>query len=264
MIQIKDITDCLEKVAPLSWQESYDNSGLIVGNPTMECCGIMVCLDVFESVVQEAIAKGCNLIVSHHPFIFKGIKKLDFESETAKILSLAIKHDIAIYATHTNMDSAATGVSFMLAKTLGLENICRLLPSNESDTAYFGLGAIGYLPKQTKAKDFLLRVKQNLDLPAIRYIGDEEKAVEKIAICGGAGAEFLEDAIKNNCDCYLTGDIKYHIFHNTENRIILADIGHFESEQFIKQRIIEIISENFSNFARLFISQEKNRVKYII
>ncbi|MBQ9253207.1 MAG: Nif3-like dinuclear metal center hexameric protein [Bacteroidales bacterium] len=260
---IKEIIDCLEEVAPLDWQEDYDNAGLIVGNPLAECKGVLVCLDVFSSTVEEAIKKGCNLIVSHHPFIFHSLKKFPYERETTKILSLAMKNDISIYATHTNMDSSFEGVNFVLAKVLGLQNLTRLQTSSNEDKNYLGCGAIGELEKKTKAKEFLLQVKEKLSLKSIRYSGDIEKEIQKIGICGGSGTSFMQDAIENHCDCYLTGDIKYHDFLNSESRIIAADIGHYESEQFIKQRIIEIISKKISNFANLFISEQENRVKFL-
>lgn len=262
-VRVKEITDCLESIAPLSWQESYDNAGLIVGNKDMECTGVLVCLDVFASTIQEAIDKGCNMVVSHHPFVFRAMKKFADNSETVQILNLAIKNDIAIYATHTNMDSASTGVNFMLANALGLTNISKLQSEDHSEAGYLGCGAVGELKQKTRARDFLLEVKKKLNLDAIRYIGDLDKEIRKIGICGGSGAGFMDYAIEKECDCYLTGDIKYHEFLSSESRIILADIGHYESEQFIKQRIIEIISKNFSNFARLFDSEQRNRVKFI-
>lgn len=262
-VKIEDITRCLEQVAPLQWQESYDNAGLIVGNPLMVCTGVYVCLDVFASTIEDAINKGCNLIISHHPFIFHAIKKLEHNSEIANILSKALSCQIAIYSSHTNLDSASTGVSHMLAKKLGLENIRPLQEKSLQEENSFGCGAVADLPCQTSAKDFLLKVKQTLSLDAIRYCGDLSKSVKTIGLCGGAGAEFITDAIDKGCQIYLSADIKYHDFLMSEGKITVADIGHFESEQFILQRIIEIISKKFTNFAPLYISTEKNRVKFI-
>src|SRR5574344_2101143 len=263
MVKIKDIIDCIEQIAPLSWQESYDNSGLIVGEKDKECKGVYVCLDVFSSSVEKAIEQHCNLIISHHPFIFHSIKKLSEDNQITKILTLAIKNDLSIYACHTNMDSAIVGVNDVLAKNLGLINIERLVDSENKDANYLGIGAIGYLQEEIALKDYLNQVKQKLSLPSIRYVGNENKRIKKIAICGGSGISFVNQAIEKNCDCFLTGDVKYHDFLTYENEIIIADIGHFESEQFIKQRIIEIISKKFSNFAPLYLTIETNRVKFI-
>lgn len=228
-VSIKNITDCLEDVAPLSWQESYDNAGLILGNPDMDCKGVLVCLDVMPEIVDEAIEKGCNMILSHHPFIFSGVKKIVYNSNIDKILRKAMKNDIAIYASHTNMDSSSTGVNYMLAKKIGLTNIQRLQYSTIEDKAYLGCGAIGELDEELAGEEFLNIVKEKLSLKSIRYFGNLKKKIKKVGLCGGAGVEFVKDAMKNNCDCYLTGDIKYHNFLETEEKILLADIGHLKA-----------------------------------
>lgn len=263
-VKIKDIINCIEAVAPLQWQEDYDNAGLIVGNKENNCSGVLICLDVFTGTLEQAIQKNCNLIISHHPFIFRGIKKLLYGSQTERILTLALKNDIAIYASHTNMDSAFCGVNSVLAETLGLQNISPLdnskFPENEN---YLGVGAIGMLQQKTQAKDFLSFVKKQLNLPAIRFIGNLEQDIQKVGLCGGAGSFLTQTAIKNNCDIFLTGDLKYHDFLSYEDDIILADIGHFESEQFIKQRFFDIISKKMCNFAPLYFAEEKNRVKFL-
>ena len=261
-ISIKNITDCLENIAPLSWQESYDNAGLILGNPDMECKGVLVCLDIMPEIVDEAIEKGCNMILSHHPFIFSGIKKIIYNSNLDKILRKAMKNDIVIYASHTNMDSCSTGVNYMLAKTIGLTNLQRLQYSTIEDKTYLGCGAIGELQNETDGEEFLNNVKAKLSLKSIRYFGNLTKRIKKVGLCGGAGAEFVRDAMKNNCDCYLTGDIKYHNFLETEEKILLADIGHFESEQFILQRFQEIVKEKFPTLTTV-LTNYKNKVKFL-
>ncbi len=261
-VSIKNITDCLEEIAPLSWQESYDNAGLILGNPDMDCTGVMVCLDIMPEIVDEAIEKGCNMILSHHPFIFFGVKKITYGSNIDTILRKAMKKDIAVYASHTNMDSSSTGVNYMLAKKIGLTNIQRLQYSTIEDKAYLGCGAIGELDKELSGEEFLNIVKEKLSLKSIRYFGNLKKKIKKVGLCGGAGAEFVKDAMKNNCDCYLTGDIKYHNFLETEEKILLADIGHFESEQFILQRFQEIVKEKFPTLPT-FLTDYKNKVKFL-
>lgn len=264
MIKIKDITNCLEAVAPLAWQEDYDNAGLVVGNKNAACSGVMICLDVFSTTLRQAIHKHCNLIVAHHPLIFHGIKKIVSGSEMETILELALKNDIAIYCTHTNMDAALGGVNSVLAQKLGLNTIKALDNSRfRQEANYLGEGAFGKLEQKVYAKDYLNSVKQTLGLQAIRYIGDIDRDIDTIGFCGGSGSFLIEKAIEKGCQMFLTGDIKYHDFLSAENKIILADIGHFESEQFIKERIKEIISEKIRNFAPLYITEDINRVKFL-
>ncbi|MBR1769050.1 MAG: Nif3-like dinuclear metal center hexameric protein [Bacteroidales bacterium] len=262
-IKIGDITNAIEKTAPLCWQESYDNAGLTVGNPEMVCSGVLLCLDVFASTLEEASAKNCNLVISHHPFIFRSIKKLPYESGLNKILSLALKNDIAVYSSHTNMDSSSTGVNYALAGVLGLQDYKPLSDRQFEDKNYLGCGLIGSLPKPLTAEEFLNKVKERLGLKVLRYSGDISKEISRVALCGGSGAEFTGDAIKKSCDCFLTGDIKYHNFLDTEERIILADIGHYESEQFIIKRFEEIIKAEFEDNIPIFISGQTNKVKYL-
>lgn len=264
MTSIKEIINCLEQVAPLCWQEDYDNAGLVVGNKDLECTGVMVCLDIFSTTLHQAVNKNCNLVISHHPLIFKGIKKIVHDSELETVLALALKNNIAVYCTHTNMDAAFTGVNYMLAKKLGLTHFEPIDNSlHEDNPQYFGEGAMGQLKEKILAKDYLIKVKQTLGLKAIRYIGDENKIIQKIGLCGGSGSFLVGKAIEKGCQMFLTGDIKYHDFLSTEGKIILADIGHFESEQFIKERFIEIISEKFRNFVPLYITEDINRVKFL-
>ena len=263
-IYIKDIISCLEEVAPLHWQEDYDNAGLIVGNSTNECTGALICLDVFASTVKEAIEKNCNLIVSHHPFIFRGIKNLPYDSQITQILTLAIKNDIAIYSAHTNIDSSMMGVNDILGEKLGLENISPLENSRfAKENNYLGSGAIGFLKEKIAVYDYLLNIKKSLGLHTIKYIGDSKKQIQKVGYCGGAGSFLIEKAIEENCDVFMSGDLKYHDFLSCEGQVILVDIGHFESENFIKQRFFDIISKKIRNFANLYISEQTNRVKFL-
>ncbi|MDO5760292.1 MAG: Nif3-like dinuclear metal center hexameric protein [Bacteroidota bacterium] len=261
LIKVEDIIKILESIAPLSWQEDYDNAGLIIGNPNNEIKGILICLDVFPSTVQEAIDNNCNMIISHHPFIFRGLKKLIYNSYTTDILSLSFNNDISIYASHTNMDSCSTGVNYMLANVLRLNNLRPLQNISLQDENYIGSGAIGELLEAMTGKMFFDLIKKKLNLPYIKYIGNINQEIKTIGICGGAGASFLQEAINNSCDCYLTSDIKYHDFLSTEERILLADIGHFESEQFVLQRFQEIIKNSFP-FSNVIISQQKNKIKF--
>ncbi|MBR1627364.1 MAG: Nif3-like dinuclear metal center hexameric protein [Bacteroidales bacterium] len=261
---IQDIIFAIEEVAPLHWQESYDNAGLIIGDVNKECSGVLICLDVFASTVRQAVEKKCNLIISHHPFIFHGIKKLEHGSQITNILTLAIKNDIAVYSAHTNMDSSLIGVNAVLGEKLFLGNISPL--DNErysSETNFLGSGAVGVLEQECRAEDYLQKVKKSLNLYSIRYAGNTEKKIKKVGYCGGSGSFLIDAAIQKGCDMFLTGDLKYHDFLSCEDKIIIADIGHFESEQFIKQRFFDIISKKICNFAPLYITKEENRVKFL-
>ena len=263
-VKIKDIINCIETVAPLYWQEDYDNAGLIIGNRDSDCTGVLICFDVFADTVNDALQKNCNLIISHHPFIYNAFKQLCYGSDIEKILRMAVKNDIAIYAAHTNMDNALTGVSHILAEKLGLQNISPLDNSRyPADTGYMGGGAIGELQECIKAEDYLIEVKKKLNLPVLRCIGNTQKEIKRVGVCGGSGSFLIGNAIDRNCDMFLTADLKYHDFLSYENEIILADIGHFESEIFIKQRFFDIISKKMCNFAPLYISEELNRIKFL-
>ena len=263
-MKIKEIIKPLEEQAPLNWQEDYDNSGLTLGNIDNECTGALICLDIFPSTIKQAIDKHCNLVISHHPCVFHSIKKLVYGSQINEILTLAIKNDIAIYSAHTCMDNSKFGVAYGLSKALLVDDFVAFDSSRfPEEENYLGGGALGKLSTPIKAKDYLTRIKANLGIGAIKYCGDIEKNIQTIGFCGGSGSFLIEKAIENNCDIYLTADIKYHDFLSYSDKIILADIGHFESEQFIKQRFFDIISKNIRNFAPLYISDQTNRVKFL-
>lgn len=259
-IKIGDITDLLESIAPLSFQEHYDNAGLFCGSKDEVCSGVFVCLDVSEKVIDNAIEKGCNLIVSHHPLVFRGLKSLLPQNNVAKTVLKAVTNNICLYSSHTNLDAAKDGVNTLLAKTIGLEGF---EPFNvgQSDPRYFGIGGMGFLSEPLMVEPFLRKVKDALSNPHIRYVEGRNKQIKSVALCSGSGSEFIPLAIEKGADCYLTGDLKYHDFLDAEGRIVLADIGHFESEALIKRHIVSIISKNFCNFVPLFCDDLPNRVK---
>lgn len=259
-IKIGDITDLLETIAPLSFQEHYDNAGLFCGSKDEVCRGVFVCLDVSEQVIDEAIERGCNLIISHHPLVFRGLKSLLPQNNVAKTVLKALANNISLYSSHTNLDAAKDGVNPLLAKTIGLENF-EPFNAMQSDPRYFGIGGMGFLPEPLTVETFLLKVKDALSNPYIRYVEGRKKQIKSVALCSGSGSEFISLAIEKGADCYLTGDLKYHDFLDAEGRIVLADIGHFESEALIKQHIVSIISKNFCNFVPLFCDDLPNRVK---
>ena len=364
MLKIKDIIHYLETLAPPAYQEDYDNSGLITGNSNDTVTGVLIALDCIEAVVDEAIAKKCNLIVAHHPIIFRGLKKLTGKNYIERTVIKAIKNDIAIYAIHTNLDSVITGVNAKIAEKIGLVNTHILKPKINSlskltffvpventdqvvnalheagagmignyshcsfitegtgtflpnekakptigqqgeiekvkenrvevifpthqkssilktliaahpyeEIAYYlhdlqnidneiGAGMIGELAEPIESATFISSLKKNMNVDVVRHTALVKKEVKKIALCGGSGSFLLGDAIRNQADIFISGDFKYHEFFDAEDRIIIADIGHYESEQFTKELIYERLSEKFANIALHFTEVITNPIKY--
>lgn len=362
---VKDFTNYLESLAPLATQESYDNSGLIVGSKSQEVTGVLLSLDCVESVVDEAISKNCNLIIAHHPIVFKGLKKLNGKSYVERTVIKAIKHDVAIYAIHTNLDNYRFGVNAKIGELLGLSNLSILAPSQSSltkiavfcpssyvekvahamfeagaghigdyaecsfiskgqgtfspqegtqpyigevgkkeqveeqklemifpsyrtqqilsalmqahpyeEVAYdlFGLlnenqfegaGMIGELETPIDAVEFLNQVKKTFNCGVIKHTPAVKKKVKKIAFCGGAGSFLLSNAIRQKADVYISSDFKYHEFFDAENHLMIADIGHYESEQFTPNLIHAILKENFINFALHLSKVNTNPINYL-
>lgn len=363
-MKIKDITSYLESVAPLAYQESYDNSGLIVGNPDDEVNKVLISLDCTEEVVDEAIRKGCNLIISHHPIVFKGLKRFNNRTYVERTVIKAIKNDIALYAIHTNLDNVLGGVNTKIAEKLGLLNAAILSPKSgimkkltvyvpranvedvrqalfeagagsigdydqcsyntagygtfrplaganpaigevgtqerveetkievvfpqhierkvvvsmlaahpyeevaynivtlDNKLQYVGAGVIGNLETAMDAQDFLAYLKQKLNLKVIRHTKLLNKKISRVAVCGGAGGFLLGEAKRSGADIFITADYKYHEFFDAEDDIVIADIGHFESEQFTQELLLDIIRKKFVNFAVLLTEIDTNPIKY--
>lgn len=363
--QLKTIAAAIEEFAPLQYQEDYDNSGLQVGNPEEHVSSALVCIDVTEEIVDQAIQEGYPLIISHHPLIFKGIKRISNCTEQERILYKAIKHDIAIYAAHTNLDSVANGVSGKLCQHLGL-NDCNILQPHKAQLAkivtfvptghaeqvrnamlsvgaghignydfcsyntigfgtfragehatpfvgrlgelhteeevrietiaertsvgkviaalrnahpyeepaydiyslentlpHVGLGMVGMLPTPVKTDDFLATLKKQLNLPAIRHTKPAKEVVQRIAVCGGSGASLIGAAIAAKADVYITADVTYHRFFEAEGKILLADIGHYESEQLAIDIIQELLTKKFPTFAVRASKECSNPIRYM-
>lgn len=365
MAKIKDILSAIEDVAPRHLQESYDNAGLQVGDANAEATGALLCVDVTEAIVDEAIEQGLNLVVSHHPLIFRGLKSLTGKNAIQRIVAKAIKNDVAIYSAHTNLDSARGGVSWRMAQKLGLTDVKVLSPQQGkqvkvvvyvpnayaeaveqamfaqragsigdydhcsyrlqgegryragdaanpfagevgenhvepevrveviadaarkdavvsamlaahpyeepaydviallNDSPYDGLGCVGNIAAMP-AREFLALLKQTFGVEAVRYSGDDSCEVSRVALCGGSGAEFIGDAIASGADVYVTGDVKYHDFTGNSDRILIADIGHYESEQFTKDIFYEIIRKKMPNFTLSYAKKEVKQVKFYI
>ena len=364
-MKLQELCTSLEEWAPLAYQESYDNSGLIVGDLSTELNGVLVSLDCVEDVIDEAIAKGCNAIVSHHPIVFKGLKSFTGKNYVERTVLKAIKNDIALYAIHTNLDNIHTGVNKMLADKIGLINTSVLVPKKEiikqlvtyvrvaeadlvrnslfeigagslgeysecsftvsgkgtfkgsensnpvigekgvfkkleeerieilfpahmeasvlsvlknsntyEEVAYsmftisnenqnVGSGMLGELSIAENALDFLGVLKNNLNSEGIRYTSLVKNKIKKVAICGGAGGFLLQAAIRSGADIFITGDFKYHEFFDAENKIIIADVGHYESEQYTKDLIADFLSEKFPKFAVHLSEVNTNPINYL-
>ncbi len=365
MKTIKEISAILETMAPLAYAEDFDNVGLLVGNPATEVTGILVCHDALESVIEEAIAKKCNLIVCFHPIVFSGMKKITGKNYVERVVIKAIKNDIAIYAVHTALDNHQEGVNKIFCDALGLTNTKILIPKpnfirklvtytipenaeqvrnalfdagagnignyencsfnsqgigtymgnehsdpkignrfefiegNEikievtfekhleskilkalfsnhvyEEVAYeiyelqnshqnIGLGMIGELKKPMSEKDFLLFVKDKMQAEVIRHSQFTGKPIKKVAVLGGSGSFAIKNAISAGADAFLTADLKYHNFYEAENELILADIGHFESERYTKNYIVDYLRKKILNFAIILSEENTNPVKYL-
>lgn len=268
-ITIRALTSYLDSIAPPVYQESYDNVGLLVGNPDDEVKGVLICLDSTEAVVEEALAKSCNIVVAHHPIIFKGLKRLTGHNYVERTVLKAIKNDVAIYAIHTNLDNMYyRGVNAKIAEVLGLTGTRLLAPKqvqsngDNADPA-IGAGMIGQLPQPMQEEAFLQYLKKIMKAGCVKHTALRGKSIHSVAVCGGSGAFLLPDAIARQADVFVTSDMKYHEFFDADGKIVIADIGHFESEQFTIELLSEIISEKFANFAVHCAEVITNPVQYL-
>lgn len=364
-MRLKEITNYLESVAPLSYQENYDNAGLICGNDEMEITGALLCLDSTEAVVEEAISLNCNLIIAHHPIVFSGLKKFIGKNYVERVIIKAIKNNIAIYASHTNLDNVHNGVNAKICEKLNLHNCTILSPQrnllkklitycpreqaeevrsalfyagaghignynecsfNSPGTGTFkaleganpysgevgkrfegeeikievvyphmleskiiktlfrshpyeevaydlislsnaspeiGAGMIGELVNEMDEMQFLKEVKTRMKAGSVRYTELKGKKVKKVAVCGGAGSFLLKDAIACQADVFITSDFKYHQFFDADTRLVIADIGHYESEQYTIELFYDILKKKFSTFALHLTKINTNPIKYL-
>jgi dinuclear metal center YbgI/SA1388 family protein len=267
---LKEITTYIEQLAPLSQAEDFDNVGLLVGNDNANVTGILVTLDTLEETVEEAIAKNCNLIVSFHPIIFEGLKKLNGSNYVERVVLKAIKNDISIYATHTALDNSEEGVSAKICEVLGLQNTKILLPKKPIDTfstdatpQNIGMGMIGEFSTEMSETDFLAFVKKTMKTACIRHSETLGKPIKKVAVLGGSGSFAIGNAIALKADAYISSDFKYHDFFKAEKQLLLTDIGHYESEQFTKNLLVEYLTKKFTNFAIILSEKSTNPIYYI-
>ena len=261
---INDVVAFLDATFRPELQEDYDNAGFLLGEASTPYHGSLVAIDLTPEVIDECIALDLNLIVTHHPFIFGGLKRITDRSEAGRMTMALIKNNISVYAAHTNLDNLPWGVNGILAEKLGMKN-CRILRGVQDNS--IGAGMVGELSDPMTAEAFLQKVKTILGIPFIRtsqsITPHSSSLIKKVAICGGAGSFLIPDAIAAHADLYLTADLKYHDFQRGEDRIILADAGHYETEQFAKEIIYRSISEKFCNFACRISERQFSIVHYI-
>ncbi len=260
-MKIRQIIGALEEFAPLALQDGYDNAGLQIGlAEDADASGALLCLDVTEDVIDEAIQKGCNMVVSHHPLLFRPLKSIAGRDYIERCVVKAIKNDITIYSAHTNLDSARGGVNHMIAERLGLHDVEWLSPKEGYDA---GEGVIGELPEALSADEFLNKVKDTFHVGCVRYNKREPRAIRRVALCGGAGAFLIPKAVAKGADAFLTGEIGYHRFFGYDDSILLMELGHFESEQYTMDILQSIINKVAPDLKVLHTTVETNPIKYL-
>lgn len=255
-MQIKEIIDVVEAFAPLSLQELWDNSGVQVGRVDVEATGVLLALDVTEYAVTEAARMGANLIVSHHPLLFEGLKNITPETAEGRIVMVAIENGITIYSSHTPMDSCAGGINDVIASELGLIDVQVLVPS--ATDPIVGIGRVGELPHDMTVEQFAMKLQEIFDLRGIKFCASDGATIRRVAICSGGGGSLLENAILSGADSYICGDLKYHDFGRATGRISLFDIGHYESEICVTDIFMDIISKKTKKIPTFVLHTLKN------
>ena len=242
-MKIKEVVSALERFAPLPLQEDFDNAGLQIGLTEAEVSGALLCLDVTEAVVDEAIEKGCNLIVSHHPLIFHKLRRVTGEDYVQRAVMKAIQKGVAIVSMHTNMDSAQGGVNHKIAEKMNLRELAFFGTEKVVDGVQGGAGVVGILPAPMAADDFVLMLKHTVGVECVQANELLRRPISKVALCGGAGSFLLPEAIRQGADAFVTGEMHYHDYFGHEQEIQIAVIGHFQSEQYTSEIFQSIIEE---------------------
>jgi len=241
-VKIIEVVNALEKFAPLPLQEDYDNAGLQVGLTETEVSGALLCLDVTEEILDEALQRGCNLVVSHHPLIFRPLRCVSDRNMVQRCVTKAILHGITIVSMHTNADNAIGGVNDKIAEKLGLRHLSVLAPKQVGEVAG-GSGVVGELPQPMKAENFISMLKERFDVACVQANQLLLRPVSRVAVCGGAGAFLLGDALNAGADAFITGEMHYHEFFGHEQDIQICVIGHYQSEQFTSELFKSIIED---------------------
>ncbi|MBQ8486472.1 MAG: Nif3-like dinuclear metal center hexameric protein [Prevotella sp.] len=240
-MKIKEVLSALEEFAPLPLQESWDNAGLQVGLTEAEVSGALLCLDVTERIIDEAVQKGCNLVVSHHPLLFRGLKQISDLTDVQRTVMKAIRQQVCVISMHTNMDNARGGVNFKIAQKLGLTDTSFMSAKRVGDVEC-GSGVVGMLPVPMAADDFVLTVKRTFGVECAQCNELLRRPVQRVAICGGAGDFLLDEAVACGADAFITGEMHYHQYFGYEQRVQICVIGHYQSEQFTAEVFRDVIS----------------------
>lgn len=260
-MKIKEVLSALERFAPLPLQEGWDNAGLQIGLTEAEVSGALLCLDVNEAIVDEAIEKGCNLIVSHHPLLFKGLKTISDGDYVQRTVMKAILNRIAIVSMHTNMDNAKGGVNYKIAEHLGLHDVEFF--AEKSGDVEAGSGVVGLLPEPMSATAFIQLVKERFGVKCAQCNELLLHPVNKVAICGGSGDFLLADAIVQGADAFITGEMHYHVYFGQEQKIQICVIGHYESEQFTSEIFKSIIEDECPGLPVMIAETSTNPIIYL-
>ena len=243
-MKVKDIIKVIEDFAPLSVQEGWDNSGLCVGSPDDDVTGVLLALDCTPELVDEAVACGADMIVTHHPLIFSGLKKISPDTQVGRAVIKAVKAGVSIYAAHTSADKVIAGVSGDMARRLALEDV-EILQKDGEDT---GLGVVGNLPQPLSSEDVVRLVKERFSLKVAKASRPLDGMISRVAMCGGSGGSLIGEARRSGAQLYISGDISYHNFF-AEDGFMIMDIGHYESEIGIVDILFSLIKKNFPTFA---------------
>lgn len=243
----------IEALAPRENQEEWDNCGFSVGSPNSNVSKALIALDCTESIMDEAIRLGCDIVITHHPLIFRGVKSVNLDTHLGRTIEKAVKNNITVYSAHTNIDKARPGVSTLMADRLGLMK-CKALSAQ-------GFGIVGNLREPLLAEQLIELVKSRFGIDHVRCSAPQSGKIERVALCGGSGRDFITDAGREGAQVYITGDISYHEFYCEEGFMII-DIGHFGGEYEVLSLFAKIVSENFPNFAALIGKENKNPIYY--
>lgn len=261
MTKIKDVAETLERFAPLPLQESYDNAGLQIGLTLDEnVSGVLLCLDVTEEIIDEAYEYQCNLIVAHHPLIFRPLRHITQQTQVERCVCAAIKKDIAVYAAHTNLDNAPDGVNFKMGEKLGLTHVRFLDPRSDGRG---GSGLFGSLLEPLPSQTFLSKVADTFGVECLCHNQPEQKLITTVAICGGAGDFLLGEAIRQGADAFITGEMDYHHYFGHEEEILIAVTGHYQSEQYTSQLLRHIIEESHPSLRIVETKVNTNPIHYL-
>ena len=260
-MKAKQVLDALEQYAPLPLQDSYDNAGLQIGlTAEQEVTGALLCLDVTEAIIDEAERVGCNLIVAHHPLLFHGLKSIAGKSYVERCVIKAIQKGIGIYAAHTNLDNAEGGVNYRIAEKIGLENLS-FLDAKPGVSA--GAGIVGQLPTAEDEREFLERLKGLFGIQCLRHNRLCGRKIRRVALCGGAGGFLLSQAIAQGADAFLTGEMRYHDYFGHEGELLIAEMGHYESEQYTVEIFAEVLGKRFPELKIVKTSHNTNPINYL-